>query len=161
MLATVLLTRGSDPRTLRLRRVGLVTRLLSHVRALSLDRALARGDDPDSHVLLSVRAHRLLSRTHRVRLARELRQLACDARRPIHAFEPTLRLSRQILLEQDLLVQIAGLLEGPEAVDARGVATLELLLRDGAGPLFEYGAGSLHESLECVIDACTLQVNLI
>ena len=160
-MATVLLTRGPGSRTVKVHRFGLGTRLLANARALSLDQRLVRGADPDSSPILSLRVHRMIGRTYRVRLARELRQLARDARRPSHPFDSTLRLSRELLHEQDLVEQIAELLDGPEAVDARGMAKLELLLRDGSGPLFEYGAGSLRESLECVMDAITLQATLV
>jgi hypothetical protein len=156
-LATALLTHGTDPRAVKLCRLGISNRLLARARAAALDRALVGGAAPDSSVILLVRAHRLISRPHRVRLARRLRDLVRDAGQPAHPFDPALRLSKEILRATDLVEEVAELLEDHEAVDVRGVAKLELLLRDGGGPFFvEHRTIPLRESLERVIDALSL-----
>jgi hypothetical protein len=154
-MSTLLLTRGSDPRVVHVRRSGLCARLLVRARALALDRALANGASPDSRATLSLRARSLISPGHRVDLAHRYRALLRAAGRPVHPFDPALPVPGQLLLVRELIEEVLEVLEGAEPIDARGVAQLELLLRDGGGPL--YGAtvhpAELRRSLEQILDA--------
>ena len=154
-MTILLLTRGSDPRVVHVRRSGVCARLLARTRALALDRALVNGASPDSRATLSLRAQSLISPRHRVDLARRFRALLRAAGRPVHPFDPTLPVPTQVLLVQELIDEVLELLESVEPIDARGVARLELLLRDGGGPL--YGATvhavDLRRSLERIFDA--------
>jgi hypothetical protein len=154
-MTTLLLTRGSDPRVVQVRRSGLCARVLVRVRALSLDQALVNGASPDSSATLSLRAQALISPRHRVDLARRFRGLLRVAGRPVHPFDPTLPVPTHVLQVRELVEEVVEVLEGGEAIDARGVARLELLLRDGGGPL--YGASAspqgLRRTLEQILDA--------
>lgn len=61
-----------------------------------------------------------------------------------------------MLLVRELIDEVLEVLEGVEAIDARGVARLELLLRDGGGPLYGTTTASrleLRHSLEQILDA--------
>jgi hypothetical protein len=100
-MATLLIMRGADPRAVELRRVGAWTRLLARTRSWTLDWALAGGASPDSSTALSLRAHVLISATHRRGLARELRGALAAAARPPHPFDPTVRVPHQVLLARD------------------------------------------------------------
>ncbi|HTX10218.1 MAG TPA: hypothetical protein VME22_16475 [Solirubrobacteraceae bacterium] len=154
-MTTLLLTRGSDPRVVQVRRSGVCARLLVRARALALDHALAKGASPDSSAALSLRAQRLISPRHRVDVAHRFRGLLRAAGRPVHPFDPALPVATQVLLVQELIEEVVEVLESDEAIDARGVAGLEVLLRDGAGPL--YGAtvneSELRRALEQILDA--------
>jgi hypothetical protein len=154
-MTTLLLTRGSDPRVVQVRRVGVCARALVWARALSLDRALVNGASPDSSAALSLRAQSLLRPRHRIDLAHRFRALLGAAGRPVHPFDPTLAVPTHVLLVRELIDDVVEVLEGVEAIDARGVAGLELLLRDGGGPL--YGASAhpleLRRTLEQILDS--------
>ena len=155
-MTTLLLTRGSDPRVVQVRRSGACARLLVRARALALDRALATGASPDSRATLSLRAQSLISPRHRVDLAHRFRSLLRAAGRPVHPFDPALPVPTHVLLVRELIDEVLEVLEGVEAIDARGVARLELLLRDGGGPLYGTTAASrleLRRSLEQILDA--------
>jgi hypothetical protein len=153
-MSTLLLTRESDPRVVHVRRSGVCARLLVRARARALDRALVAGASPDSRATLCLRAQSLISPRHRADLAHRFRALVRAAGRPVHPFDPTPPVPSQVLLVWELTEEVLELLEGFEPIDARGVAQLELLLRDGGGPL--YGAAypaELRRSLEQILDA--------
>jgi hypothetical protein len=152
---TLLLTRGSDPRVVQVRRTGVCARLIVRARALALDHALAHGASPDSSVALSLRARSLIGPRHRVELAHRFRALLRLAGRPVHPFDPTLPVPTQVLHVRELIEEVAEVLERGEAIDARGVAQLELLLRDGGGPLYAASVHSveLRRTLEQILDA--------
>ncbi len=117
-------------------RTPLTRRLLARARHWRLDEALAQGADPSSDPLLTCRAQQLTSRTMRHRLALGLRDLVERAehpRRPGSAV-PIARLS--VTSTRDGLLELADRLDGNDSVRARGVATTNLLLTDGASPLW-------------------------
>ncbi len=154
-MTTLLLTRGSDPRVVQVRRSGACARLLVRARALGLDQALATGASPDSTASLSLRAQSLIRPRHRADLAHRFRDLLRAAGRPVHPFDPSLPVPTQVLLVRELIEEVLEVLESVEPIDARGVAQLEVLLRDGGGPL--YGATlhavELRRTLEQILDA--------
>jgi hypothetical protein len=153
-MSTLVLTRGSDPHAVQAHRCGPGIRLLVRARSLSLDRALGRGISPDSGVALSLRAHALISRAHRLSLARHLRRTARAAGRPRPRFDPLVPVPAHVTEVQDLIDEVTETLEGAEAVDARGVALLQVLLHDGGGPLFDARAGcALRRALEHALAA--------
>jgi hypothetical protein len=156
-MSTLLLTRGPDPRAIEVRRCGPLHHLLVRIRSLALDRALAGGADPDSSAALSLRAQTLISATHRVELARKLRALVRDAGRPFHPFDAGIPIPRDLLQAREFIDQVTDLLERAEAVDARGVAQLHVLLRDGSGPLYGVGGPvAVRKSFQDVIRAMTV-----
>lgn len=151
-MRTLVLTRGSDPHAIRARRCGPGARLLVTARSLSLDRALSRGASPDSAVSLSLRARALISPQHRLSLARRLRRIERAAGRPQHRWDPSVPVAGHVSDASELIDEVIEMLEGAEAVDARGMAQLEILLHDGGGPLFDAGAAAaLRRSLESAL----------
>jgi hypothetical protein len=69
-MATILLTGQKDPSYVRAHQIRTSDRLRARLCAWQLDRALARGEPPDSTVALSLRAHRLIGPSIRHMLAR-------------------------------------------------------------------------------------------
>jgi hypothetical protein len=117
---------------------GLPARLLARVTAGRLTDRLARGADPDSSVLLGLRARELLGETHRRALAGALLELLERSLGPppprsrsrVPADWVAVRRARWELGE------LAALLDSRGPVAVRGVALVEQLLGDGAGPLY-------------------------
>ena len=117
--------------------IGLVARL----RAPALDRALSNGADPGSSPQLAARACQLAERGAREQLADSIERLldiACvpPRGRPLQVNEVAIRGNAEAMRE------IAAQLHGPAPVYVRGVATLQRLLTDGTGPVFDTGAPS-------------------
>jgi hypothetical protein len=136
-MATLLLTEQSDGSYVTSHSTQAHLRLLVRMRSTELDRALASGASPDSSAALSLRAHQLIGWTVRRRLAREIRSLVVRAERPIHPMQSTAPMCRHKIVDaRDALHQLADQLVSPGPVDARGVAQLKRLLRDGNGPIF-------------------------
>jgi hypothetical protein len=156
-MTTLLLMRGPDPRAVEVRRCGIRARLLARARARALNRALAGGASPDSSASLSLRAQALIGISRRVDLAGELRSIARTAGQPVRRFDPILPVPGHVRLASDLVEEVAEMLEGPAPVQARGVARLELLLRDGAGPLYApRGGPALRGALQDILDALVI-----
>ena len=136
------------------------TRLWTHVRATSLDHALAAGASPDSSAALSLRAAQLIRAGTRRKLARSLRRLVGQATRrslPRASRVPLCR--RKILASHELMLELAERLSGQEPVDARGVAQLRLLLIGVVGPLYEDpGADDLEPVLQAALEALELGI---
>jgi hypothetical protein len=129
-------------------------RLLARLRASKLDKALARGADPESCVYLAVRARQLLSARLRHRLAAGLRRLVdgtawrADAWE-VSTWEVTLwevsvwqvetrqvRAARISQVAADLAA-LADRLEMPGPVPVRGVALARQLRTEGSGPMYQ------------------------
>jgi len=141
-MKTVLLAHDRDPDAPRAHRCRLRDRLRARLCALALDRALAAGASPDSGLLLSLRAETLISMANRRALARALRRAVTDAGRPLQPLGPVLPLARRdILRQRGLIGELADVLDSPVPVDLRGLAAVEVLLRDGAGPLYTADRG--------------------
>jgi hypothetical protein len=144
------------------------TRLWAHVRATSLDRALATGASPDSTAALSLRAEQLIRAVEwqpvragtRRKLARLLRRLITEATRRRVPRAPRVPLCRRkILASRELLRELAERLASQEPVDARGVAQLRLLLIGVVGPLYDDpGADDLEPVLQAALEALDLSI---
>jgi hypothetical protein len=134
-------------------------RLLVRLRATELDEALAGGASPDSSATLSLRAHQLIGSTIRRRLARELRSLVVRAQRPIHPMQPTVPICRHKVVEARMaLHELADQLATPGPVDAKGVAQLKRLLRNGGGPIYQRPRDEdLEPEIEAVSDALVVR----
>jgi hypothetical protein len=130
-------------------------RVLARAGAWRLDQALAGGVCPDASATLSLRAHRLIGPATRHALARELRDVIGRAQRPRASLDNGVRLCAvEVLRSRDAIGDLAARLEGWEPVDPAGVARVRLLLRDGAGPLYnESFPGGLRRALQGAIDA--------
>lgn len=118
-----------------------LTRLLARLRGNALDRALSNGADPAASPQLAARAAQLAARPAREQLATSIErlvELACapPRRRPVDLNQAAIRGNAEAMRE------IAAQLHGPAPVYARGVATLQQLLTDGTGPVFDTGSPS-------------------
>ena len=154
-MATLLLTHRSDTSYVRPHRSLVRERISARLHSWRLDHTLALGEQPDSSAALFLRAHRLIGPRCRRELAHEIRALPANARRANHPFDPHVPLRRREILDAaELLEELADRLEAPEPVDARGVAQVRVLLRDGESPLFNPGrANQLAEAFEAALEA--------
>jgi hypothetical protein len=103
-----------------------------------LDRRLAGGVVPETGRLLAVRAGTLVRPLVRRRLARSLRGIVQEAVCPRQGLPGILSAAsrRQINDAVDILAELADRLESACPVSSCGVARVNLLLTDGAGPLY-------------------------
>jgi hypothetical protein len=154
-VATLLLTQRSDSSYVRPHQSLVGERIWGWLHSWRLDHALARGEAPDSSAALFLRAHRLIGPKFRRALAAEIRALPAAALRARHPFDPRVPVRRQQVLESlELLEKLADRLEAPEPVDARGVAQVRVLLRDGESPLFDPDRGvEFAEAFEAALEA--------
>ena len=148
-MAPVLLLHPHHTAPLRARRTRTRERVRARLWPWRLDVALARGVSADARGDLSLRAHRLISLRTRQRLAREIHRLLRDAAQPTHPLERQLHpWAPEVIDAAPLLYDLADQLAYPGPVDARGVAQVRLLLRDGTGPLYcERWPGCLEGAL--------------
>lgn len=135
-MKTVLLARDTELDAPWARRCRLRDRLRAQLFALKLDRALADGASPDSGLLLSLRAERLTSMANRHHLARALRCIVTDAARPLQPIGPLPLARRGILRHRGAIYELAAVVDRPGPIDVRGLAAVEVLLKDGGGPLY-------------------------
>jgi hypothetical protein len=161
-MTTVLVAEGSSSRLITAHRCSLVERLLVRARAFGLDATLARGVNPDSRAALSLRARALIAPKCRCSLARQLRGVMRTAERPPRPFDSRVTLCRrEIARERERLEMLADLLDGADAVDSCGVARAEMLLRDGASPLYRAGPPrELGARVQQVIDALEIDSSI-
>jgi hypothetical protein len=154
-MTTVLLTAGDDWCALRRHRCWHYHRLVAAIRGRHLDQHLLSGADPDTSVLLSLRAAALISPSRRHRLALTLRRMASDAERSSHPFEARLPLARrEILQARELIDETVDLLLCAGPANPMGVAHVQVLLEDGLSPLYRCDApGALSDRLESAIAA--------
>lgn len=154
-MTTLLLTDEFNTACVISRRSSRLQRVLTRIRAASLDAAIANGASPDSTAPLSLRANRLISRGARQRLARSIRRLLLDSRRPPRRIHESVPICwYKVIRSRPLLEELAHRLMSPGPVDARGVAQLELLLTEGTSPLFGYTKDDdLRPALEAALEA--------
>jgi hypothetical protein len=150
-MATLLLTERPDGSYVTSRHSPVRLRVLVRLRANELDWALAHGASPDSSAALSLRARQLIGWSARRRLSQEIRSVLARAERPIHPMRATVPVCRCKIVEaREALLELAEQLISPVPVDARGVAQLRRLLRDGNGPVFRHPR---EDDLESELDA--------
>jgi hypothetical protein len=137
-MSILLLTDHAYPGCIISERSRPLTRLSTHLRSRALDRALAAGVSPDSSAALSLRAHALIGSASRAGLARVIRRLIKDARRPLTPLTPHAPLCRRkIMRSAPALEELATRLLARDPVDARGVAQIRLLLIGDCGALYD------------------------
>ncbi len=121
-------------------------RLVSALRADSLDRALVAGRDPTSSHALTLRAARLTSMRRRSQLAAGIDRLATSGAVPGRSVVagPVAAVSAN----RDRLMGLAALLRGGAPLYAAGVARLRLLLTDPASPAHVGDATALAGALD-------------
>ena len=110
-------------------------RIAARLRRSALDRALTDGADPAASRLIAARAAQLASASIRARIADGLERLAPSANRP-RSRARILPSGAATLGNRSELLELAGLLRGDRPLYARGVAMLEVILTDGAGPAY-------------------------
>jgi hypothetical protein len=115
-------------------------RLRVRLHSHSLDQALADGVTPGRHEELALRAQQLADRSMRNHLAGALRRVVSDAQRPgpplPNAAAPVSRSA--VLPWCEGLLGLAERLDGPEPLNACGIARVALLLSESAGPLYNH-----------------------
>jgi hypothetical protein len=117
-------------------RAGRGRRLLDWALARRLDEALARGDRPDSSVLLAFHARVLQSAAMREKLARKLITIAVASHHTRTAKEERSSLNWGVIqFAYNELDDLALRLAAAELTAARGVAMARLLLTDRDGLL--------------------------
>jgi hypothetical protein len=126
----------------RLLAPGRWTRLLAYSRHVALDRAIASGADLAASPLLAARAAQLTRACTRNEVAASLERVAALADGPYPRFRvvPRRAVVRQ---NRDELIELAMILRGDGPAYARGVALLERVVTDGAGPAYADGNGEL------------------
>lgn len=135
-------------------------RLLARLLASRLDRRLASGLPPESGVLVAARAERLVSPLHRWTLAQNWEALLAQVHRPPAMREPRVQVCRARIMAAEVEVRaMLRALVTPLPVSARGVALVNRLLCDGAGPL--YNRHSMTDLDSLVREATTLLLSLI
>jgi len=117
-----------------------IARLRARIRRLELDHALAEGADPTASPLLAARAAQLVSRPTRYRLAAALEYWALTADAPRGRLR-TAPLRGPLSANRRGLLELASILRRGGLLYARGIAILELVLIDGAGPAYTDARG--------------------
>jgi hypothetical protein len=117
-----------------------------------LDRTLAAGVEPETDVLLALRAERLACVRTRNELARAVGRLLRAAAAPEHSLSraPSMAVLARVREARPELEDLVDHLLAPVPVSARGMALVRQLLRDGSGPLFRYESqGDLRRQVRC------------
>ena len=118
----------------------LTARIRARSRRLELDHALADGADPAGSPLLAARAAQLVSRANRYRLAASLEHLALTTAAPRRRFGIAPRRDA-VAVNRAALLELASTLRRGGLLYARGIAILDLVLIDGAGPTYTDARG--------------------
>ncbi len=131
-------------------RTGL--RLAAAVRGPRLDEQLAYGCPPGWSSLHAFRARQLAAPRLRWSLARSLRDVVTDIRRP-SVFSPRVPVRRSAVADaEEPLLELASALTDPGCDSPRGVAMTQQLVCDGRSPLYMPGE-SLREAAERALAA--------
>ena len=114
-----------------------------------LDRQLVAGASPQGSSVLALRARRITTRRSRGRVADGLARAMRDARATRVGFCAALGPDRrELLAARTVLGALERRLRAPDAVGARGVGLLYVLLSDGSSPLYRPGGhGALGSEL--------------
>lgn|ERR1700761_6262750 len=127
---------ATGPDANRLLAPGRWTRLLARSRHAALDRAIASGVDVSASPLLAARAAQLTRPGMRRQVAASLEQVAAfsdGCSYPRFRVVPRRAVTRQ---NREELIKLAGILRDGGPAYARGIALLELVVTDGAGPAY-------------------------
>ena len=128
--------------------MGPMAAVFARVRRRRADTALSEGSDPGSSAILAARARQLTSRRQRQRTALALERLALAAERPSRM--QVIPSRSAVTANREALLELAALLHDSRPVYAGGVAALELVIRDGTGPVYTDPRGEgLAAELAC------------
>lgn len=121
----------------------------ARVTRRAADAALSDGRDPGASAVLAARARQLTSPRARRRTALALERLALTAAgHPLRTWVAPSRAA--VTANREALLELAAVLRACRPVYAGGVATLELVLRDGSGPVYTDRRGEgLAAELAC------------
>ena len=102
---------------------------------------------------MATRAQVLVAPATRRRLARDWRHLLAAVQREPAGRSARVRPCRdRLLVSAPEVQQIIDYLEAPFPTSARGVATVNRLLTDGTGPLFNHRSAGLDTSLSAAME---------
>ncbi len=137
---TLLVYERTTPHRLTTRSNRQWSRVISQLLAPSLDRKLAEGRAPETHLLLAARAQVLVSpvmrQTSRILLGRS--PGTCPRGRP-GPRDPRTPINRDSILASEPEIRaLLGVLVAPTPGHVRGIAMLSRLLSDGRGPLYHH-----------------------
>jgi hypothetical protein len=125
-----------ETRQLRSAAARLALRLRTAWRAPQLDRALARGVEPDS-AELALRAKQLASRPSRTDLASALKAAVGRAHSQPLPLDPRTPIRRdEVSRQSETLMGLAERLREDRPVDVQGVAMVRILVGDGTSSLY-------------------------
>ena len=112
---------------------------------IELDEQLAAGAQPSPGTLLHDRAEQLSAPGERAKLARAFEKTLNEARKParIHGAQLPLR-RREIRNCDEDIIALVRRLDDATPIDVQGAAMAELLITDGASPLYRAGDRSLR-----------------
>jgi len=112
---------------------------------VELDEQLAAGAQPSAGTLLHDRAEQLSTPGERAKIARAFEKTLDEARgpAPIHGAGRPLR-RREIRNCDEDIIALVRRLDDSRPIDVQGVAMAELLITDGASPLYRAGERSLR-----------------
>jgi len=129
-------------------------RLAAQVRSHSVDAELAGGASPEASLALALRAQALTSTTSRRLLADGVQRALTETVDPSAASLATAPLNRAGVIGAACeLVELRAALLAPGPVSTQGVAQVQLLLTEGAGPLYRRGAdlgGAVRRALDAL-----------
>jgi hypothetical protein len=152
----MLLVLSDENHGLRVQEATFADHLASWVRPGRLDSELAAGESPESRSALATRATVLVRPHHRRLLAKSLTRVLSDAARPGRSIRGS-RVSvarRNVLGAAGQLRELIERLLQPAPLPSRGLAALELLLTDGAGPIYNPNSNEdLRAAVGAVLDA--------
>lgn len=134
-------------------------RLMARARAATLDRALAGGVPPEASAALALRAQALVRPSTRDALAHCVERLVEEAHhghRPCTASARVPARRSAVIEATDLLQVLTAALRASAPVAARGVAQVNVLLTDGAGPLYCHGCDLRPFVLEALYELAPL-----
>lgn len=130
-------------------RPGPLTRLGARLRAGSLDQQLINGADPSGCPKLAARAAHLTSPRTRALIAGGLERLL-QAGQGAGGRWCAVGRGEPLVANAEEICELAALLRGSAALQARGIAIVNQLLTDGTGPAYHGGqeqiAAQLHEA---------------
>jgi hypothetical protein len=133
----LLLYERALPHRLTARINGRWSRSIARSLGPFLDRRLAEGCSPESHLLIAARAQLLASPVKRLMLAHNWTDLLTQARTPPSLRDPRAPINRDSIVANEPGIQVlCDVLVAQTPVHVRGIALMSWLLANGAGPIY-------------------------
>jgi hypothetical protein len=145
----------NDPRVIRPYR--LTDQMRARLFGASLDYQLAAGRAPESSRTLAARARHIVELRRREAAARNWDHLLAVAQRGDVKPGPARRVrASEIVAARPAIAELVRRLRAPLPVTARGVAMAEILLTDGAGPVY---SSRSHVGLTTALESAITQLD--